>query len=325
MIKRGLIVGINYTGTGNDLHGCINDAHNMAVLLLDRGFDVQLILEKDATTAGIKAGLAWLVKDLTPGDVIVFHYSGHGSQLPSKKEPDGFEEIICPIDLNWTTRVITDDTLRQVFDTVAKGVNTTLILDCCHSGDALDQSEGDSVGAIIKKIASQGGRYLTPPTGILTKLESRELVNWSTAKDVNDSALLIAGCHSNQTSADALIDGISQGAATAALIKAVKANPSISYRDLVESMTSFMIAGGYTQRPELDGFTGLWNERFLEPFGAMDQEQAHTMKPPGTEPLAPAIELEQLAPAPTASQNSFSSTKILIVAVIAALLAFVLF
>lgn len=272
MTKRGLIVGINYTGTGNDLQGCINDALNMQALLSSRGFDhLELLLEKDATTAGIKAALARLVAGAVPGDVLVFHYSGHGSQLPSKLEADGFEEIICPIDLNWTTRVITDADLKQVFNGVPKGANTTLILDCCHSGDALNQDVGDSIGTASKAIEPPvDGRYLAPPASIEAKLGDRALVDWQASRDVNDSALLIAGSHANQTSADAYIDGVHQGAATYALLQAVKANPNITYKQLVDEMTGFMVTGGYTQRPELDGYPGLYPEIFCQPFGWAD-------------------------------------------------------
>lgn len=276
-MKRCLLVGINYVGTGNDLRGCLNDVANMKTLLESRGFaDIKTVLEKEATTAGIKAGLEWLIAGAVPGDVLVFHYSGHGSQLPSKNEPDGFEEIICPIDLNWTTRVITDDTLRQIFNRVPNGVNTTVILDCCHSGTALDQ---DASLATTKEISvgitdGEPGRYLAPPAHIVEELANRDLVDWKTEKDVNASALLIAGCHANQTSADAYINGTYQGAATASILEAVKADPSISYRGLIYKMGDFMSKNRYTQNPQLDGFSGLYDEVFTEPFGTAVVESA---------------------------------------------------
>lgn len=229
MIKRALLVGINYIGTSNQLSGCINDSHNMQNYLSENGFDeIKMVLENEATTSGITAGLKWLTADLSAGDVIVFHYSGHGSQLPSKTEPDGFEEIICPIDLDWKTKVITDDTLRKIFGAVPAGVNTTVILDCCHSGTMLDQDESliiDSTTLMVEKpslTVANDGRYMPPPANVVRKLKDRSLVDWSTSKDVNKDALLIAGCLANQTSADAFIDGMPQGAATAAMLGILK-------------------------------------------------------------------------------------------------------
>lgn len=327
-MKRALIVGINYVGTGNDLKGCINDATNMNALLKERGFDmIKMVLEKEATTDGIKAGLEWLITDTAPGDTIVFHYSGHGSQLPSKVEKDGWEEIICPIDLNWTTRVITDDTLRQIFDRVPNGVNTTLILDCCHSGTALDQDESLEIAAreITASLAVADGRYLPPPANIMKKIEKRELVNWTTEKDVNASALLIAGCHSNQTSADAHIDGVFQGAATAALLKSVKANPKITYRALINEMTDYMALGGYKQRPELDGFSGLYDELFLEAFGTADSSSAPPAPPVVPVVAPPPSPATQIAASPAAPEPKKDNTKILIAVGIAVLVAIVYF
>lgn len=267
-MKRALIVGINYAGTGSALKGCLNDAANMQSFLAGRGFsEIKSVLEKEATTAGIIAGLNWLIADTKPGDVILFHYSGHGSQLVSSVEPDGYEEIICPIDLNWIDKVITDDTLRQIFDKVPNGVNTTLILDCCHSGTMLDQTGTlGSTRTVEASAPTKGSRYLKPPAKIKKQLDGCTLVNWETSRDVNATALLIAGCHASQTAADAFIDGIYQGAATASLLKATAVDSAISYRSLVTNMQSYMVENKFKQIPQLDGSESLYDQKFLQPF-----------------------------------------------------------
>lgn len=324
-MKRALTVGINYTGTGSDLKGCLNDVANMKALFEARGFDeIKVITEKEATTAGIKAGLQWLVADTKPGDVIVFHYSGHGSQLPSKNEPDGYEEILCPIDLNWTTRVITDDYLRSVFDKVPNGCNTTLILDCCHSGTALDQNESlidtrelsnaEKVAAVNRAMAPDSGRYLPPPAKIAAKLEKCHLVEWTASRDVNASAILIAGCRADQTSADAYINGIFQGAATYALLQEVKKDPLVSHRKLIKGMNDFMVAKGYTQRPQLDGFSGLYDEVFLEPFGFADaMEVSEPLAPPTDVPAAVAPSIDDVLSTPPKKDHSLMVYLVLLI------------
>ena len=273
MTKRALLVGINYLGTENELAGCINDSHHMQTYLSENGFtEIKLVLEKEATTSGIIEALKWLTAGLAAGDVIVFHYSGHGSQLPSKVEADGFEEIICPIDLDWNTKVITDDILRKIFNSVPTGVNTTVILDCCHSGTMLDQTESLNITSdelLVEKsviMTPSNGRFMPPPPTVGRRLKDRTLVDWSTSKDVNEGALLIAGCRANQTSADAVIDGVPQGAATAAMLGILKQNNNISYKNLILEMNKFMIENGYDQRPELDGSSTLYNNTFLTPF-----------------------------------------------------------
>lgn len=311
MIKRALIVGINYLGTSHALRGCLNDAHNMHDLLTSKGFEIELCLEKDATTKGIKDALLRLIAGVQPGDVIVFHYSGHGSQLPSSVEADGWEEIICPIDLDWVNNVITDDTLRAIFNQVPNGVNTTVILDCCHSGSGLDQDMSYTSEVVTIPVVQDAAekRFLRPPPDIMERLKDRKEVAWSTSRDVNASALLIAGCQSNQTSADAFIDGQAQGAATAALIKSVKANPLITYRKLLDEMTEFMVVNQYTQRPELDGYPGLFDLGFLRPLVGLQA--------PPTTPTVPIVEQ-----VPQVAGKKDHSTITAIAVIVAVLVAF---
>ena len=35
-MKKALLIGINYTGTANELNGCINDVMNMKTALIDK-------------------------------------------------------------------------------------------------------------------------------------------------------------------------------------------------------------------------------------------------------------------------------------------------
>lgn len=304
MKQRALIVGINYTGTTHPLKGCINDANNVKALLEGKGFtDIELLTEKAATTAGILAALKRLAAGAEPGDVLVFHYSGHGSQIYSKLEDDMLDEIICPIDLDWNKNVITDNELKQIFNTVPNGVNITVILDCCHSGTGLDQIESATVSTkdlvqpttdkvkVVKKSLKQ--RYLAPPASVLQKIADNDmkLRDWSTSRDINATALLIAGCHPNETSADATINGIAQGAATAALVRAVNANPEITYQELFDSMTGFMVTNKFTQRPQMDGSSKLYGRKFLESWA--DEATPLTPTPPEDPIVDPATEGEQ--------------------------------
>jgi hypothetical protein len=272
-MKRALLVGINYVGERSPLRGCINDSHNMGSMLKEVfAFDeIKLILEDQATTLGILEGLKWLIKDAKPGDILVFHFSGHGSQLPSFTEPDGYEEIICPYDLDWLGKYINDDMLRSIFNHVPDGVNTTVILDCCHSGEGLDQTVSYSTALdtppILVKPDALGHKFLAPPPGLMAGRD--RVVQWSASRDINVSAMLIAACQEDQLSADAYIDGTYQGAATAALLGAIKEDPKISYIKLVDRMTKYMLDNGFLQRPELDGSPLLYTAPFLSPFGAI--------------------------------------------------------
>jgi hypothetical protein len=322
MIKRALIVGINYVGTGHELRGCINDANNMKEFFTEQfGFsEIRMLIEKAATTRGILDGLKWLVTGVTPGDVIVFHYSGHGSQIRSTLESDKLDEIICPVDLNWRDKVITDNELKQIFSTVPNGVNVTVILDCCHSGDGLDQEYSYvpvSAETLTTRDFDDGSRYLPMPDNVAAEIEGMPLRTFITSRDVNRSAMLIASCMPAQTAADAFIAGQFQGAGSFSLRRAY-ANGARTYQQLIESMTGYMVSSGFAQRPQLDGHPSLRNQAFMQPWGTLEGTVSET-PPPGTwmEPT----------PSISSSENTDgadSKTKLLIVGFVVVVLLVVL-
>ncbi|HUU23266.1 MAG TPA: caspase family protein [Phycisphaerae bacterium] len=141
MAKKALIVGINAYRDA-PLQGCVNDAHAMHDLLTGsygfRGEDTRVLCDGRATADAIKHRLAWLVDGAKPGDTLVFHFSGHGSQVrdrgPLDELADHKDEILCPVDLDWKEKVVTDDDLAAYFRKVPKGAKLNVVLDCCHSG-----------------------------------------------------------------------------------------------------------------------------------------------------------------------------------------------
>ncbi len=284
-MKKALVVGINYPGTSSELRGCVNDADIISDTIINHfGFessDVARLNDEEATTANIKAGLKELVKDAVAGDVLFFHYSGHGSQVYdySGDEADDMDEIICPIDLDWNEKIITDDELKEIFDTVPAGVNLTVILDCCNSGSGLDQQNQYQPLGEARKI-EKPGRFITPPSEMLKEgVESTK--PRVLTRNVNNTGLLISGCQSHQTSADAYINGDFYGACTYFVVDVLKKNNyNVTYETLVNKLNSHMVTYHFTQRPELNGNQALFGNKFLEP---LVQE----------EPL-PVIEVEEI-------------------------------
>lgn len=91
--KTSLLVGCNYPNTPYELKGCVNDVHAMRDVILKRfNFDpqhVELITDepgspKMPTRADIMAGLVKMVKAAKQGDVLLFHFSGHGVEADMK-------------------------------------------------------------------------------------------------------------------------------------------------------------------------------------------------------------------------------------------------
>lgn len=283
MTKKALLVGINYPGTSHALRGCVNDVMLMSSVLSSKyGFDARnkrMLTDASATTRGIMQRLQWLVAGARPGDVLYFHYSGHGSQMADQRydsdyEPDGLDEIICPSDLDWRKNVIRDDDLKEVFNQVPDGVNLTVFLDCCHSGGGADhmyQYQPSGVAAVDHDPFSPNKSRLLPmPSDIANRaigldLQPRERRLQS--NNTKTAGMLISGCQSHQTSADAWIHNKYQGAATFFLNHELKkARYNLDYWTLVERMNIKLKHYGYTQRPELNGQRDLYSKKFLNSF-----------------------------------------------------------
>lgn len=130
----------------SDLKLTTADARDMAAAItqLARGEAlIRLLLDEQATKAGIKGGIDWLAQNAAPDDLAVFYYSGHGARYRDQDsdEADAFDEFICPQDTGVGGGVdtfIRDDELRLWLQAVtAKTRNLAVIFDSCHSGSAV--------------------------------------------------------------------------------------------------------------------------------------------------------------------------------------------
>lgn len=275
--RKALLVGINYPGTQHALRGCVNDIKTMnSIITSHYGFKnakhKRMLTDKSATTKNILNRLHWLVDGAKPGDVLYFHYSGHGSQMVDtdynkKDEPDGLDEIICPIDLNWRDKVIKDDDFKEIFSTVPSGVNLTVVLDCCHSGTGI---RGGLANPYLEAPSPNKDRVLPMPPdienrgyGLDLQPKSRDIRNEKGAQ----VGVLISGCRSNQTSADAWIHNKYMGACTYYLAESVRLYKyNISYAKLVARLVGRMKRFGYSQRPQLNAPRSMRKHNFLRPI-----------------------------------------------------------
>lgn len=293
MAKKAFLCGINYPGTSHALRGCVNDVRTIqGILEGSYGFahdDIHVLTDHNATTNNMKKELAWLVQDAKVGDILFFHYSGHGSQVVDSKydndeEPDGMDEILCPMDLNWRDKIIRDDDLKAVFDKVPAGVNLTVLLDCCNSGSGLDQANqyqplGEARNALRVLDGSEDeskSRFLPPPEDIVVLREERNLHRYkprALTRHVDQTGLLISGCQAHQTSADAYIGSRYVGACTHMVAETLKEhNYSLDYKTLVDEVNNKMVQHGFTQRPELNGSSELFTYKYLTPMGKLEVE-----------------------------------------------------
>ncbi|KAG8089162.1 hypothetical protein GUJ93_ZPchr0011g28697 [Zizania palustris] len=169
--KLATLVGCNYAGTPNELQGCINDVVALRDILVGRfGFaagDVTVLTDERGsavlpTGANIKRALAGMVDRAAAGDVLLFHYSGHGTLIPPVMPHHGHgerDEAIVPCDFN----LITDVDFRRLVDRVPQGASFTMVSDSCHSGGLIDL-EKEQIGPSVLSGGAPAAVASTPPT-----------------------------------------------------------------------------------------------------------------------------------------------------------------
>jgi len=278
MAKRAVLIGINrYQVPGADLRGCVNDVNNLQKALTQHyGFaskDVTVLTDLKATKKAMQAAIQQLVAGGKKGDVLLLHYSGHGSNVPDDDgdEADEREEILCPTDLDWKDP-FRDDWLRKTFDKLKTGVSLSVIMDCCHSGS--NTREIQPPDAPVKErylpspwdlVAAESGRKLRGMVKGELRSSPRAKRKKSDVVHADICELLITGCRDTQTSADAFINGTYNGALTYYLVESIReANGKLSYREL-HKQTLAKLKGEYDQVPQLEGNKKKFDRDFLSP------------------------------------------------------------
>jgi hypothetical protein len=284
--NKALLVGINAYQDA-PLRGCVNDVLQMKDLLQAYyGFPkegIRMITDQEATSEAIKAGLEWLAQNGESDAVRVFHFSGHGTHVADQNgdEPDGRDECLVPYDYR-TAGVLTDDTLKTLYDRFPRTGNLTLVMDCCYSGAIQRAAESDTIyrffpvpAAEQARIDAATARFVTDQREFvvnkLLELRNREQLSEDELRDkvsqlmktfekkrfgdirVREANVLLAGCRADQQAADAPFDGNYYGAFTYFLAEAIKqSNGQITYRQLVEQVGGKLGSAGFVQIPQLE-------------------------------------------------------------------------
>lgn len=219
-----ILIGINKYPR-SPLRGCVNDVNNVVFLCgkAKKDYKVMLLTDEKATKKSIMLAFENTLKVLKDGDSLLIWFSGHGVQMPTindNNEIDGLDEAICPIDFAWTNETaIRDNELSDFFSRIPKGVEIVFVSDSCHSGDLQR--------AMTANMETTAKRMLPENQPFHASILNHELKVKNLEKSIRQRNLLfISGCKSDQTSADAVFDGIPNGALTYFLLKSLSAYPN---------------------------------------------------------------------------------------------------
>ena len=276
-MRRAICIGINnYPGIFNDLKGCVNDAKDWSTLLQGFGFETSLMLDSQATRTNIKAAMQNLVEVTGAGDVAVFTYSGHGTQLadPSNDEGDTYDEAICAYDGN-----IIDDELRVFLDDLHPQATLVVISDSCFSGSVTRLAPDPAIP-----------RFIPPTFSTVGMLPNRPFL----LPEADMPEILITGCTDSEYSYDAEFDGRPNGAMTASAIRVIMQNRDITYRQFHACLRAILSSNDYPQTPQLEGSNTNKDRKIFEPL----------MVEPGPEPEPSPTPSPTPEPTPTPTPES---------------------
>ncbi|MGA3262660.1 MAG: caspase family protein [Terracidiphilus sp.] len=162
-----LVIGIDkYPAPMKELKTAVNDANAIGSLLQDRyGFQVQYLLDQDATRFKILDALSRYRNTLNENDSLLIYYAGHGYS-----DRDAEKAYWLPADADSGTspnRIIADDLTTGV--RVLPSRHVLIVSDSCYSGglsrDADEPEHAGSQSAFIARMLKSRSRTLMASGG----------------------------------------------------------------------------------------------------------------------------------------------------------------
>ena len=258
-----LLVGIDdYTSPVPPLRGCVNDITALETYLKDGIAQLHLLklTNQAATRQAIIDGFRQHLRQAGEQDIVLFAYSGHGSQEAAAPEfwhlePDHLNEtLVCydsRTDGNWD---LADKELDQLIAEVAnKCPHTVIILDCCHSGSG---TRTDFQEIAVRRASTN---YCQRP--LSSYVLAPEVVAPAQSPKISQSGwelsqgrhILLAACRDSQTAKEYRIDGQHRGAFSYFLLNTLRqTNGRLTYRDLFKQTSSLVESSITQQSPQLE-------------------------------------------------------------------------
>ncbi|MEI8053799.1 MAG: caspase family protein [Bacteroidota bacterium] len=237
------------------------------------------LLDQRATVENIEKAFDKLIADTKPGDIIYFHYSGHGQQIADvtpekapkskylkKDERDGFDEALvtynAPLkfekDYQYQDHFV-DDQMNYYMNRLRKKIGgngqVIAVFDCCHSGSA---TRGENTEVV------RGSSIICAPPDYSpdNNFDKDSSMGFDADFDYSNSEVMgkltaFFGCKSDQVDREVRDDKTNKGygSLTYYFIKALEElGPNSSYNNLFSKINEKMVLGFRNeQQPEIEG------------------------------------------------------------------------
>ena len=261
---RAVLVGIDEYERQDipSLRGCVNDVA-LVRMLLKQYFAVpneriRVVVNQRATRANIVRRLEDMIERSEPGEVLVFYYSGHGSQVRDRdgdELSDALDEVICPYDMDWDGNFLSDDDFDRMVEALPSDVLLEAFFDCCFwgAGPRGIGPEGETLRPDV--------RYLPPPFDIAARVEGDEdqlgVHRLRETPSMIDRHVAWGASLEGQEAAEDYIDGQAHGVFTYWGCRFIAENiervdrDSYTREQLLDDVRAYLHTLGYVQTPEL--------------------------------------------------------------------------
>ena len=278
--KRALIVAVGdypTEKTGWTKISSLEDYKIIRKMLLNQEFkkeNIDSLLNEDATASGLDQKFSELLSKCEKGDMIYFHFSGHGQQVTdieqninsiSDNELDGYDESLvmfdapkkCEEDYDMSKHYI-DDKLNYWITEIRKKIvdgHVVMVLDACHSGTASrGTSDNHNIIRGTRAICGDASRFNR-------KEENINGLEFEFKEGDNIGELVVfSGCKAEEVNMEYKTeDGVGFGSLSYAFVRGVEklSKSEATYYDLYGFINEFIQTsvnknGGYRQHPQIE-------------------------------------------------------------------------
>ena len=263
--KRALLIGVGHypKDSGWQEISSANDIGLLKEMLFS--YDLQVLLDKEATHENIKESIISLCNKTHKGDTILIHFSCHGQQmLPQndKDEIDNLDEALVPYDAYSTQTQIydgrnhlKDDEMKNYLNSIRKAAGTNglvlLTIDACFS-DSMDK------GSKKDKTKYRGGASIFG-ANVLSSEKLQYLLDHRNVEETEmplkkrgiADILILSACKSFQRNREVIIRGKGYGSLSYAMYYSYKNFGMADLYRWLDGIYNEMQDIAFTQTPQV--------------------------------------------------------------------------
>lgn len=266
--KRALLIGVGDYPSEEGWHdlGSKNDVEWLSQILPQQGFapqNIHTLTDKKATKKGILNALqTYLIQQVEPNDIVLFHFSGHGQQVTDDDgdEADGYDEALVPYDSPKKyedgkyegAQLIRDEELGALLNEIrlkiGKGGHLLVLLDACHSGTG------------TRLLKTSRGTNIKMASATYEKAQLHKQIDEELLPEVNSASEQLApmvaffSSAPKEQSFEVRKNSKQYGLLTYSFCKTLSnINSSMPYADLLSNMQLEAAKNGLQQRPQAEG------------------------------------------------------------------------